>query len=477
MATARSAIFPRILLGVVGVLPVAQAAPPGSVDPYFGDGDGVQLVDFSERVGLPVNQFEPRGEVDALGRLVVATTIFGVGNASNGLGLARLTANGHFDPDFGSGGLVFLPVAGMVSVAAVRFDDEGRALVAFQLGQGAARLWRTCRFTERGELDATFFGTNCATAAPALGAYLSDMVLTDAGNPWMVGSVTLLDEGVARGHVVVTQVDAGLGATRSQIFKQNAASIGAYAALPLLLGDGIVATGRYAPDGGSSDVPLFAITFGNGEFFFEFMSSFAFDRGDVNEDVGRCVLRQADGKLLVGADVDQNGGQFWGTYRTSAFGVHDAGYASGTGFTIDNVGNVIDYGRNIVLDDCSASRDGGMNLVGRYIFADPLAPGSSSVVPALFRMRDGSRDTVFGGPTAVPGTGHSPAAMLPGVAMHLFRPLQEAYPRVDTGAAAVPTPDGAVLLIGASRRAGEERYDIGVMRLDVERFFRDGFEP
>ena len=141
-------------------LQVFRLRPDGSLDPDFGVGGLVQVIDGSGTAGQSVI-------VDPDGRVVVAGTRYS--NAVQGLLLVRLQPNGALDASFGAGG-TFVPtgisIGGGYAPRIARAVGGGYRVTAHT---GAASGNQSCSvfgITDTGVLDAAF-GTAGIAVAPA----------------------------------------------------------------------------------------------------------------------------------------------------------------------------------------------------------------------------------------------------------------------------------------------------------------------
>ena len=471
-----------LLLAVIGS---SAFAASGSVDRAYANGSGVRIVDFSATAGVvagaSVVQAFPATQLDAQGRLVLAAVVIS-GNSFLGIGVTRLLADGSDDTSFGTQGQILMPFSTPfgTGIYAVRVDGSGRPLLALQVDDGTITTWRACRLTLSGALDTSFFGTGCTSVEAYNGAQLKDMVVLANGNIWMVGAGPSPSGSGTKDVIVVARVDLAALTTIDEVF-EDVYSLSARRALADTSGEGATLVGSSNPTGSSyRDVSVMHLSHDEFNFSVEWLKSVGFDQPGPTSDDGTCIDRQSDGRLLIGVDVeDSPGNHSWGTFRMDTDGNFDPTYAPAAGLggrTLDQISNVGAYGSNISLYDCAVDSAGGFDLAGVFSFADTLAPGNpSSSVGAVVRMNDGVRDSGFGGAAALPGTGHTPALMQAGVAMHSYRSLALGHPRFDALDRLQPTRDGRLLVVGPSQRIGFNSFDIAVMKLYGDALFGDGF--
>jgi uncharacterized delta-60 repeat protein len=109
---------------------VARYTPTGALDPTFGSGGKV-----STDLGGPIDSAADLARQPD-GRIVVAATTASGGGFSN-IAVARYTANGALDPEFGTGGQARRDVGNADEQHAVTVDPSGRILIA---GGSTARV-------------------------------------------------------------------------------------------------------------------------------------------------------------------------------------------------------------------------------------------------------------------------------------------------------------------------------------------------
>ncbi len=130
----------------------------GALDTTFGDGDGKVTTDFGdEDTAYAV-------EVLSDGKILVAGY---TGNAANfDFALARYTADGVLDTSFGTDGKVTTALgSGHDEIRAMAVLSDGKIVVAGNSHNGTNRDFALARYTADGVLD-TDFGTNGTTTTP-----------------------------------------------------------------------------------------------------------------------------------------------------------------------------------------------------------------------------------------------------------------------------------------------------------------------
>lgn len=445
----------------------AACAGSGSFDTAF-NGSGVRVVDFSA-LQAESSVRDVVLAVDAQERVTMASLLTNASFGEPALGLARLLRSGRPDTSFGQQGVARIALPELRHVAAVVIDAAGRAYVAMQLQlPDFSHAWRICRLTAAGAIDSTFFGGTCANVVPHARAALSDMVLTQAGNLWLVGHAEVNQGGSNRSGLAVAQITIATQALHAEMLLLPAGQLFAGRATADV-GDSVLIAGSYSANGQvDSDATYYYVTrSGSNPFFFTTGPVVAFNRGGLNFDQSVCVQHAANGLPLVGANVEQNDGMLWASFRVDPSNALDATYGS-NGSTLDNIGNIGEYDRAIEMYDCAVGADGTLNLVGNYAYR--TAQGNIKAM-AVYRMKDGVRDLAFGGPGALPGTGRTPEVAAPGAAVHHFL----AAGRHDTAEAVLATADGRLLIGGTSVRPGSGAQELVVAKLHGDSLFGDGF--
>jgi uncharacterized delta-60 repeat protein len=124
---------------------VARIRPRGALDPTFGGGDGYVTLD------LGGSEFANDVAVQPDGKIVV------VGSSGRGLTVIRFLSDGTFDGDFGSSGIVIVPISGEYPKArAVDVQPDGKIVTVGDVSETELLL---VRFLDDGTRDTTF-GTN-----------------------------------------------------------------------------------------------------------------------------------------------------------------------------------------------------------------------------------------------------------------------------------------------------------------------------
>jgi uncharacterized delta-60 repeat protein len=179
---------------------VARYSKDGMLDDTFGSG-GHAVVDFGG--------FEQVDDIaiDGDGQILL------VGEVSNDMGIARLTAEGDPDDSFGDGGKLTLDRGENDRVNAVVVGPDGAIYVGGSSQDGGVWSMAVAKLTDAGELDDSFGqgGWGRATAADA-DVYAYDMILLPNHMLLLVGSwVAEKTEAAAARIDSSGQLDTGFG--------------------------------------------------------------------------------------------------------------------------------------------------------------------------------------------------------------------------------------------------------------------------
>lgn len=467
--------------GLLGWSCLGFAAPAGSVDGTFAGGQGTALVDLSAAAGDSSGSdthFSANGGIDSKGRIVVASTL--EGTTTYGVALTRLRSDGSVDPSFGTQGTAYMPASGNELVS-LRIDGADRIVFAYQGGSGASRFWRTCRFTESGQPDGSYFGGSpCASGAPGNSATLQDLVLLSNGNAWMIGTGSVDIAGVPHAAIASALVDQANQVVRTDVFSTNGGRVTAERAVATSSPNQIVVVGTYRADGADNlDVSTYALVSTITGVQWNFVTTVPFNVGGSRDDVPRCLVAMPDGRYLVGVSAAETTGTLLGTVRLTSVLTRDSTYAPSYnlgGLTLDDVTDTGTYGSNLDLRDCTLGADGAASFISNFSFGDPLAAGGTSYIGVVNRKYDDFADLGFGGPNALPGSGLAPQVAIAGSAAHFFRSLALPHPRSDTVRRILALPSGDLIAIGDSLPPGSTHRTIAVMKLNATTLFHDGFE-
>ena len=193
---------------VGGSFGVARLHPDGSFDTSFGDGGPVTIGPVV--IGPVTNQSAAVGALvlQPDGKIVV----------SIGAAVARLLSSGALDPNFGQGGLAFVPVVSNrnESILALRLQPDGKivasGIASRQTGGDVAFLG--LRFTADGVTDSTFGSGGYALAAFGTSLATCRAVAVQGDGGIVVGGGVFLNHKLAFGLARFTAagvLDAGFG--------------------------------------------------------------------------------------------------------------------------------------------------------------------------------------------------------------------------------------------------------------------------
>jgi len=291
-------------VGGDGTFGVARYLPNGSLDPSFGTG-GLVKTNFV----APPQRAIPRAvalQVD--GKIVVGGTA-GTIDTNAKLAIARYNPDGSLDPTFGTGGKILMNVTNELGdgIRALALQPDGKILGVGAAGGGNLLI----RFNPDGSLDPTF--GNGGHAEPVIGnsGHLFAMKLLPSGKFLATGTgfnpATQGDFLLARfnpdGSLDTTFASAGLVTTDLSGLNDLVFAIAVTSTGQILLageanaddalgvsGDTHVALARYSADG------TLDTTFGSGGKVDHNLTT--------NQDEGRSVVLQSDGKIVVAGPRD-----------------------------------------------------------------------------------------------------------------------------------------------------------------------------
>lgn len=300
----------------------------GSLDASFGNGG---------KLLTPVGAGAASDQAHAVfvqpdGKILVAGSSDSGGNAGLDFAILRYKADGTLDPEFGNGGKVVIAMGGDVDVArALLLQADGKILVAGDSnanGPTSGTDFALARLLANGQLDTSFgnggkvlTALKSATGRDSVTALVMQNV---DGDPRLVAIGGDGDFLAAR-YQLNGQLDGGFGINGKVVGLFNASIGSANAVVPL--GDGrLVLAGHINHDVAlvrlSVDGQLDA-SFGTGGKVITAVST-------DNWDQATSLVRQTDGKLLVGGWVNEGAGSAGDMLllRYSASGQLDAGFGT-----------------------------------------------------------------------------------------------------------------------------------------------------
>ena len=475
--------FHKILsVGLAGLLaPMLAFALPGDADRSYGT-NGTTIVNFTPLLGADHFHIDVRTTLDNQGRLwAFSHTLHTLSPAQSevGVGMTRLTRQGHLDTSFGTNGLAFLPLNHFSMLIGVQ-NFNNQTYVGFALNgidQDPTVTWQVCRINANGALDTTWFDTGCGTLTLDNYRQQSDLRVDPvSGNVWIVGNG--LDSNTGLTHVLLGIFNNTTHQTQVQRYYSAGQSISANQAVPDGSG-GLYFSGVLATPANTTRIVM-------GHLVSQLGGTFSMSLGTpveftINSNEAYvsplCIARTEQGKLQVGVQLWDPSGTQWGTLQYLANGTPDTSYGDNA-TTQDVVADLSHNGNSgyFAIGGCARGADGPLNMVGSYTFSS-IDMMSTETVPTVHRMLPGGfPDQVFGGDATVPGTTFQIAYT--GTAMNNFRVFTPPQPRKDLGLSIQVQSNGMLLVSGLSLRGnGENHDDLAVMRLQTEDpIFADGLE-
>lgn len=299
---------------------IARLEPDGSLDPSFGSAGKVAYFGNGSANAVTI---QPDGRIVVVGTYVIS------GNVSH-FAILRLTADGALDPEFGFGDLVDTAIgSGNADANSVTVQADGKIVVAGTATNGGTVDMALVRYNTDGSLDTSFSGDGIATTTVGTG---DDFALDAAVQP--DGKIVLCGAAVLAGGFDVAlvrflangSIDNGFGSF-GRVATDLGGAVDAATAM-VLQPDGKMVVAGYTDAAGYDFAVLRYNANGTLDTSFDGDGKVVTSIG-LADDVGTCIARQADGKLLVGgyafigADVEGS------LARYESNGALDAGYGFG----------------------------------------------------------------------------------------------------------------------------------------------------
>jgi uncharacterized delta-60 repeat protein len=248
MTRLRLSLLALIFCGLLVAVPAASAAP-GDLDPSFGSGGMVKLLESEE---------ESYGEGIAVqpdGKVVIA------GEEKGNAVVLRLLADGQLDPSFGSGGKVTTTVAGSSEFQSVAIQPDGK-IVAAGAGKAAGDVdFLFARYSPDGSPDMSFGGGDGIETVPVGSEedQVQDVNIASDGRIVATGTVELPGSNNAVGVVVLEPngaPDASFGGDGSLVKETVMGEGDDRGVAAAMLGDGSVLVGDANGAGGGNGFTL-----------------------------------------------------------------------------------------------------------------------------------------------------------------------------------------------------------------------------
>ena len=384
--------------------PLLSHAADGDPDPSFGS-NGRQVIPFN---------LTPFGDDSAE---VVLTTpnggLYLVGNVRgdegveppNGIGVVRLTSDGHADTTYGpsfDGMVSSMPLEPDVDLRVhdAVLQTDGKLVVIGDVMRGAADTdIFACRFDTAGHLDVTFGGDpglGCTYIGIELNGGSRDygraVALQGDGKILVAGDIYNQDAGFyeaivlrldASGHA-----DATFGGSGHVILFPNSATDTRLVDIVVGPDQRIVVAGDNQTTQNNRDFLAAAIEPSNGAV--EWVEVIAFNQGGLNDDRASSVEVLPNGSVLVAGTVRSGPTQrLAGIAKLDADGIPVPTFGTGEGRIVHSF---CDQCERTVVADVLVQSDGRIALA---VTAD--VPGGGASDMGLMRlMRDGSIDPTFG---------------------------------------------------------------------------------
>lgn len=498
-----------VAIGCLMLMCGTAFANDGDLDTSFaGDGSGYigwPNVTFGQ--GAVATLAQPDGDIVVVGNLTLLVSGFmGSFTESNEIGVARLLPNGGFDPTFGdiahTPGQITIGDAGSSSSTAyaAALSVDGRIVIVGEtqdIGLVASPQASVWRLTSTGLLDTSFAGEGQVPVGP--GAQFNAVLVGD-------GSNLTANEIVAGGYIL----DSARG-HKSQFIVRLAADgtvESGYGNATFSAGGNYWVGGVQCPDN-ASDSEITALAF-NPQFFLGYVTSYLYAAGNCSSSsvVSESTVIAFSSTTIADTNFG-NGGLAYFTFGstiasepsfTTAMQTHVgpggemiitlAGYVEETGVSGEThvgVAQVLQnlqfnpafgFGGNLTFDfgACCAGdpkdessgvavliqRDGKIVVGASRLVGD----GQSLRTFALARLTPtGTRDNTF-----------APGSQFPGTQLYYF----EQFGGAENNSFSVPTSmaftAGEKIVMAGYIDDGSGYDYFGVLRVDNDRIFTDGFD-
>lgn len=297
----------------------AKEGPGGTLDPTFGAGGMVVLDPLL---------VDPRAvAVRTDGRILV------VGSAGNDLAAAAFTPAGAVDLTFGTAGRIIKGSGDASYGSAVAFDSKGRAVVG---GTAVVVTTVATRFAYAVRIGASAVDTTFATAGSirvATGGQEARGVVVTAGD----SSVYAISNGDDHRFL---RLDA-TGVPDATFGSSGTASVGNVGGEPVglvALPDGFASVGTGDNPAGKALAAVKISLAGQPVATFGLLARATSKVGPDNNELGRSIAAQADGKVVVAGDYDPNlnlAKRVTAVIRFTATGQVDSGYGAAGKVVVD----------------------------------------------------------------------------------------------------------------------------------------------
>lgn len=358
----------------------ASTPAAGSLDVTFGSGGkvttfiGTQYSDFAYAVAL-----QSDGKIIAVG--------YTFNGSNNDFALARYTANGGLDGNFGIGGKVITPIGSSHDVAvAVALQGDGKIVVAGSVYNGSNYDFGIARYNVDGTLDTSFDSDGKVTTAIGPGDdYATAVVVQPDGKILVSGYAS---NGSTVGFAVVRyntdgSLDSGFGSNG-----KVTTSIGtgnSIAKSMALQSDGKIVVAGYNYNGTDEDFALVRYnSTGSIDTGFGTNGKVTTAIGTVDDEINSIVI-QSDGKIVVAGYSYNGSDNDFAVARYNSNGSLDSSFGT-NGAVMTPIGTADDAATGVALDPA-----------GKIVAAGYYFDGGNTYHFAVARYNvNGSIDSSFG---------------------------------------------------------------------------------
>jgi uncharacterized delta-60 repeat protein len=389
-------LVPGFTFGGSGIEAViARYKPEGTLDASFGTG-GSSTTDFGGSSG---SNWATSAVEQSDGKIVIA----GLASGSE-IGVARFNADGTPDPSFGTGGVVSTSVGGAFLVANtldVLVAPDGKILaLATASTTGPAYVTVVARYLANGTLDGTFGSGGLAFLVLDTNTFADQMALQSDGKIVVVGSKSASLSFLSAAFVA--RLDDG-GLPDGTFGSAGAAFLGG----GVWQFEDVVQQpdGKLAIVGSATTGVLVARYDGNGDLDPSFGTGGVTVSDFVPEfEAGNGLVLQPDGKVVITGTSSNTGTGAFRVARYTAAGVLDPTFGVGGTTTVDvTSGNDFGYqilrqadGKLVIGGAANSTNDIALARLGTGCLSSPALGCKQATRPraSAFKVKGGPRPNV-----------------------------------------------------------------------------------
>lgn len=319
------------------------------------------------------------------GKIILAGFAYNLGGGTNDFAVARYTASGALDPTFGNGGFVLTPIGSGSDLGhSVVVQSDGKIVVAGQSSNGSNEEIALVRYNSNGMLDTTFSGDGKMTVAVGTDHAIGRSVVVQSD-----GKIVVAGSSATGGVTDFVAVRLTAGGALDTTFSADGIATaalgtnGAVARSVALQSDGrmVLAGPAYDSQGYADFAAARFTSSGVLDSSFGFGGTVVTPIGSTG-DIAFSVAIQSDGKMVV-AGYFQNGTKTdFSVVRYTISGFLDTSF-SADGKVTTPIGSGDDIGRGVLIQGDGRIVVGGNSANGtdtdfamlRYLSNGELDPG------------------------------------------------------------------------------------------------------